>query len=106
MKRGSAAQLRRVPLRKVGRRVRRERVAMFNAYEIVDRRAAGMCEAQVEGVCTGRGVEHHHVGPRSTHPHLRTDPTNIVLACPSCHRWIGDHPNKAAELGLHRKAET
>lgn len=79
---------------------------MTDAYEIVDRRAAGRCEADVAGVCTGQGVEHHHIGPRSTHPHLRTDPTNIVLSCRPCHSWIGDHPNAATELGLHRKAET
>jgi len=79
---------------------------MTQAYQVVDQRALGVCEARVDGVCVDRGVEHHHVGPRSTFPHLRTDPTNILLVCPPCHRWIGDHPAAAAELGLHRIADT
>lgn len=93
-------------LKQVGKRVSRERKAMVAAYRVVDERADDSCEASVEGECTGCGVDHHHVGPRSTHPHLRTDPTNILLVCRPCHAWIGDNPLAATELGLHKKAET
>ena len=97
---------RKTPMKQVGRRVRRERTAMAKAYQTVDERALGQCEARVDSVCIGRGSDHHHIGPRSTHPHLRTDPTNLLLVCRPCHDWIGDHPTDAAELGLHKKAET
>ena len=105
LKPGSNAQLRRTRLKKVGRRVARERKAMADAYQTVDHRAQGQCEARLDG-CWHVGTDHHHVGPRSTHPHLRTDPTNIVLVCRPCHDWIGDNPTAAAELGLHKWAET
>lgn len=93
-------------LKQVGKRVARERKAMAAAYLIVDERAQGYCEAGVPAVCEGAGLDHHHVGPRSTHPHLGTDPENILLVCRPCHSWIGDHPNQATELGLHRRAST
>lgn len=33
-----------------------------------------------------RQAEVHHLQKRSTHPELRYDPTNLVIACLGCHR--------------------
>ena len=30
-------------------------------------------------------LEAHHIKPRRTHPHLTSDPTNLMFLCPTCH---------------------
>lgn len=62
--------------------------------------------------CRGRGlipghdrcsttVDPQHVIPRSVRPDLADDPTNIIALCRIAHEWVGDHPEAAADLGLH-----
>ncbi len=55
--------------------------------------------------CWG-GLDPQHIGPRSTHPGQRTDPSNITPVCRGHHHWIDDHPAKAEARGLHRRATT
>ncbi len=66
----------------------------------VRERSGGACEARVEGVCTGRAVEMHHVLPRSQGgPHTKE---NLLDTCGECHDWIDAHRREATGLGLLR----
>lgn len=51
--------------------------------------------------CAGR-IEVHHIAARSARPDLIADSDNMICLCQSHHRWVGDHPNDAHEVGLHR----
>jgi hypothetical protein len=56
------------------------------------------CEAQVDGVCTGRAVHAHHKVLRSQGG--TDDPRNLLLVCTACHGWIHAHPGPARGLGF------
>ena len=37
---------------------------------------------------TVNNLQHHHIKPRSTHPELLADPSNIILLCVRCHARV------------------
>lgn len=86
-----------------GARSKARAAALRACYDEVDFRSQGHCEARVAGVCVGGGVDHHHVGPRSTWPELVCDPRNVLVVCRPCHDWIGGNPADAEKLGLHMR---
>ncbi len=63
-------------------------------------RAGGVCEIQLPG-CHGRGQDPSHritqkTGGRHGAAKLAHDClSNVMLACRSCHDWIGAHPDEA-----------
>lgn len=59
------------------------------------------CQAQVEGVCTGRAMDAHERLTRARGGSI-TDGRNILLVCRPCHDFITAHPLEAAERGLLR----
>lgn len=65
-------------------------------------RSQGWCEARIDGVCTGRAHDRHHIGKRSVWPELVTDPLNVIAICRPCHEEIDLDQEAASELGLHR----
>lgn len=66
-----------------------------------DEPLATWCAAQIEGVCTGRATDRHHLVLRSQGG---TDDTTADI-CRSCHGHIHAHPAWAYEAGwLRRKA--
>lgn len=69
--------------------------------EWVKDRANGLCEAQVSGVCEGRGVHAHHLLRRSQGG--PDTPGNLLWVCAADHRWIHDHPTEAQARGLLRQ---
>lgn len=58
--------------------------------------ACGFC-----GLFVHRGVdgEADHIKPRSTHPELRTDPTNGRPVHWRCNRFLKDHPLERERAG-------
>lgn|SRR3990167_3096493 len=44
-------------------------------------------------------IHAHHVATRARYPELRTDPTNGLALCNSCHMWIHQHPLISYEKG-------
>lgn len=96
---------RHVPLRPSPFKARyRPRPGLRQARNFVRSRAAGRCEAQVPGVCLGRGDAAHHVVPRARGG--SDDPGNLLWLCNAgCHRWIHEHPREATERGLLRSRE-
>lgn len=54
----------------------------------------------VEVRCWGP-LDPQHVIPRGVRPDMADDEANIIGCCRGHHDWIGDHPTKARELGLH-----
>lgn len=81
---------------------RRDATRYAQARAEVFERSQGRCEAQIEGVCAGRGTNAHHKhmsgqgGPDT--------PENLLWVCGSgttgCHGWIHANPREAVELGL------
>lgn len=73
------------------------------AYDEVDRRSRGLCEANVPGVCplgSHRAGHRHHVLPRSkTTEHNAAD---ILHVCATAHDYIHAHPAWARVVGLLR----
>lgn len=68
-------------------------------------RSGNWCEITLPG-CLGRATDPSHritqkAGGR--HGQAKRDHdrlADLMHACPRCHRWIGDHPKAAEELGL------
>lgn len=46
-------------------------------------------------------LEVHEIIPRSAWPAAELEVSNAVLLCGRHHRWVGDHPRLAHEVGLH-----
>jgi hypothetical protein len=70
-----------------------EKAALREAYAIVDRRDKGICQAT--GIATKPFAidptmrrEHHHIKPRSTHPELIDEPSNITTVTARIHKLI------------------
>jgi len=63
-----------------------------------DEPLATWCEAQVDGVCTGRAEHRHHVRRRSQGG--TDDASNTRDLCGACHGWVHAHPAKAYIRGL------
>lgn len=66
---------------------------------IVRERSGGRCEAQIHGVCAGRGIDVHEIKARSAGG-LITNPENCMNLCRPCHEWINEHANAARDLGF------
>lgn len=68
-----------------------------------DEPLADWCEAQIEGVCTGRATDRHHIIPRG--PGSSDEAWNTLDVCGvGCHSWIHAHPVEATERGFLRRA--
>jgi hypothetical protein len=66
-------------------------------------RANGYCELRLEG-CLGNATEPHHIRPKSTHPHIRHDQSNLIAVCRLCHGWA--ERNKRAGIELCEEIKT
>jgi hypothetical protein len=71
-----------------------EAAALRAAYAVVDRRDKGICQAtgaSTKPFAVDPAVrrEHHHIKPRSTHPELVAEPSNIVTLTASAHKLVG-----------------
>lgn len=66
-------------------------------YEVVMERAAGVCEAMVPGVCTGRAEHWHHRRMRSQGG--AHEVVNGLGVCAGCHGFFHAHPAHAYEAG-------
>lgn len=92
------------PIRKVGRKGRRERasIAFFNAK--VAARASDICQASGLGICNHvphYGSTAHHIWPEDRDAG-RHDPERGAWLCFAAHRWVHTHPLRAGQLGLLR----
>jgi len=58
-----------------------------------------MCEARIEGVCTGRSQHVHEPWLRSAGGPT-DEPLNYKALCFRCHAWAHTHPEQARGLGL------
>lgn len=96
----------RKPIRRVGRKARREADAWAACREAVIARARGLCEGpgEVCGVIYGvphRGAEVHHVWPEDRDRGVH-DPDRCLLLCTAAHRWSHANPLLASRAGLLR----
>lgn len=93
---------RRVGLAPMSTKRQGERQARRDAVETVAARDGLRCFAQrvLEHRCGGP-LDAHEVIPRSAWPGGHLVPGNIRLVCRSAHEWIGTHPARAHDLGLH-----
>jgi len=101
----------RSPLRRVGAKGKRERVALDRCRAVVVQRSGGWCEAttlwgKVKPVICGQHFHHpgaqlHHVWPEDRDAGVH-DPTRCLWVCGAAHRWIHANPIAAAELRLLR----
>lgn len=77
---------------------RRKKMAEYRrARAVVEGRAGGLCELELE-VCTGQLEQTHHRQPRSRGGADHED--NLVGLCAACHQWIHQHPTAATASGL------
>ena len=79
---------RRSPLRAVSAKRRSQAAELSQWRDLVVRRAGWRCQRCKRLDDT---VEAHHIGQRSTHPHLLTDPANGAALCAECHRHVHTH---------------
>lgn len=63
-----------------------------------DEPLAVWCEAQIDGVCTGRAVHRHHVRRRGQGG--GDDRSNTRDVCDACHAFVHANPAWAYEAGL------
>jgi DNA (cytosine-5)-methyltransferase 1 len=93
----SRSNLARTPLAQQSPRKAGHRASIQRAATKAKKAAGYRCEA-VELLpslrCAGE-LETHHVIPRSTAPHLVTDPANLVALCHFHHQYVTDHPAEA-----------
>ena len=80
------------------RQKRRNAARYASARAEVFERSQGRCEAQVEGVCLGRGDQAHHKRRRSQGG--QDTPANLLWICRACHDWCHRYPAQAKALGL------
>lgn len=83
-------------LKPVSDKRRRDLDAYRAARDEVRDRADGRCEMGTP-VCTGQGVEAHHV--RGRVGPLLTDTEWLAWTCAQCHRYAHEHPAEAYEHG-------
>lgn len=89
---------RRVPLRPVSPKRRKQASKRRACVKAVQARSGGRCEAMLPG-CSGRGDHVHELKRRSQggDPH---DPAGCINVCFNCHRRIHDAPGAAYDAGL------
>lgn len=84
------------PIPKAG--TRRGRSLYKQSQRIVMERSQGRCEAAIEGVCTGRANQTHHIRRRSQGG---SDlPENLLAVDDACHQRIHERPLWANEMGF------
>lgn len=85
------------------RQVSKKREARNREYSKVRETVAArdLCEAQVPGVCEGRGVHAHHILRRSQGGLDTVD--NLAWLCGPCHGHVHQHPEWAFGVGLLRR---
>lgn len=81
----------------------RPRPGLMQAKRFVHSRSRGFCEADVEGVCTGRAEHVHHVVKRSQGG--SDDPANLLDLCCACHTWAHANEVEARRRGLIKSRE-
>lgn len=94
----------RSPLAKVGRKAKRERAAVDRFRRAVKAQAAGQCEGYIHEICADYphlGSQAHHIWPEDRDAG-RHEPSRGAWLCPGAHRWVHDHSNSAAHMGLLR----
>ncbi len=64
---------------------------------LVGVRSGGLCEIEVDGVCTGRATDWCHRHARSQGG--TWSPQNGLHGCHECHMWTHAHPSKARVNG-------
>lgn len=89
----------RTEMKKTSAKKRARDREMAAAYAVVDARAQGMCEANVNAFCLKYGDQHQHLYKRNVRPDMVTDPEGIILICGPCHAWAEANPAAAVELG-------
>lgn len=81
------------------KRQKRRNAAKYTlARAAVFERSGGRCEAQVEGLCLGRGDQAHHKRRRSQGG--QDTPANLLWICRKCHDHVHRFPAQAEALGL------
>lgn len=100
MRRGGPLE-RRTPLRSVGKKGRADRRELDAVRTELLFRSRGRCEARgFSDLCTGYGVEVHHVVKRSLGG--KHTPENCVLICEFCHAKTETDPAEALAAGWLR----
>lgn len=74
--------------------------AFRKARKAVRDRSGGMCEAGIQGVCTGRAQHVHHLTLRSQGG--GHDPEGLLDSCLACHGHIHANPAESYEQGWLR----
>jgi hypothetical protein len=59
-----------------------------------------MCEAHIQGICTGLATECHHKYSGKDRNQYFVDETTWVAICRNCHNWIHANSKNAREIGL------
>lgn len=95
--------MRRTRLRSLSRR-RRDTFAERTQVILRVHQRDVTCQARlkVPDVKCGGPLDCHELIPRSVWPRGELVEANVVLVCRSHHEWIGDNPEKAHALGLHK----
>lgn len=96
-------ELRRAPLKKVGRRGAEARRAMDEARVCLLERSGGVCEGNdFSPHCTGVGTDAHHIWP-SDRDRNRHEPERMAYLCRFCHMELHANPNLANKAGLLKR---
>lgn len=91
--------MKRTPLRRVGKKSRRDAQEMRAARLVLLERSGGRCEGRgFSDLCTGVGTEAHHLCKRSRGG--TNDPSNLVWLCHFCHVKTETNPAEALVAGL------
>lgn len=104
IKRGTSQLQRRIELKRFTPIKQRSEKKMREDREFARNRqrrkrlAKGACEMKVTRLCTGVGVEAHHVLRRAQHVDHSVE--NLRMACGFCHSWVHANPKRARELGF------
>ena len=59
-----------------------------------------MCQANIQGVCTGQATEVHHKYSGKDRSQFFTDEETWLAICRNCHNWVHSNSKHARELGL------
>lgn len=93
--RRSTKPLQRTPIRKVSKKHAKE-LRSYSKLRKTFLEEHTTCEVAQVG-CTGQATEVHHVVHRGKY---LNSVSTWLASCPSCHRWLHDHPSQARTLNL------
>ncbi len=86
------------PLRRVGKKGRRDMAELHDVREAVMARSHAMCEVRWSPFCHGWAEQLHHVVRRSQGGTNTAE--NVLVVCSPCHARIHDAPAEALTLGF------